>query len=297
MGKEMTMETSENIKELVREKYGQLAREGGSCCGPTSCCGPATGETPFVHINEDYSRLEGYVKDADLGLGCGIPLDAADLQPGHTVVDLGSGAGNDAFIARRMVGESGKVIGVDMTADMIKKARENTVKVGYSNVEFRLGEVESLPVGGNSVDRVISNCVLNLVPVKEQAFREMHRILKPGGKFGISDVVLEGDFPEELRRAAELYVGCISGAMQKNAYLQSLESLGFESIQVMKEKTLEIPEDLLAAYLTEEQRKIISDSGVKVLSITVQGTKAGKSAEACCTPLAGVKSGPCCNPL
>ncbi|MEO7426424.1 MAG: arsenite methyltransferase [Fibrobacteria bacterium] len=268
------METPENLKELVREKYGQLAREGGSCCGPTSCCGPATGETPFVHINEDYSRLEGYVKDADLGLGCGIPLDAADLQAGHTVVDLGSGAGNDAFIARRMVGETGKVIGVDMTPDMIKKARENAAKAGYPNVEFRLGELEDLPVSGGSVDRIISNCVLNLVPDKEQAFREMHRILKPGGKFGVSDVVLDGDFPEELRKAAELYVGCVSGAMPKDAYLRALGDIGFQDIKVMTEKTIGIPEDLLAAYLAEDQRKTLSQSGVRVLSITVQGTKA-----------------------
>ena len=294
---ETNMDTTEGLKEIVREKYGQLAREGGSCCGPTSCCGPADGETPFIYINEDYSKLEGYVKDADLGLGCGIPLDAADLQPGQTVVDLGSGAGNDVFIARRMVGESGKVIGVDMTPDMIKKARENAAKVGYPNVEFRLGEIEALPVGGNSVDRVISNCVLNLVPDKAQAFREMHRILKPGGKFGVSDVVLEGNFPEELRKAAELYIGCVSGAMQKDAYLKSLGDIGFTNVKVMKEKMLDVPEDLLAAYLSVGQRKTLAQSGIRVLSITVQGTKAGKeSPESCCTPLASAGTGPCCHP-
>lgn len=292
------METAESLKEIVREKYGQLAREGGSCCGPTSCCGPSNAGDPFVHINEDYTNLDGYVKEADLGLGCGIPIDAADLHPGQTVVDLGSGAGNDAFIARSVVGASGKVIGVDMTPDMIKKARENAVKVGFSNVEFRLGELESLPVGGNSVDRVISNCVLNLVPDKAQAFQEMHRILKPGGKFGVSDVVLVGEFPEELRQAAELYVGCVAGAMQKSDYLESLRQIGFEDIRVTKEKILEVPEDLLAAYLSVEQRKSLAQSGVHVLSITVQGTKAVKTASAaCCTPLASAGNGPCCNPL
>jgi arsenite methyltransferase len=249
-----------------------------------------------VHLNEDYSRLEGYVKDADLGLGCGIPLDAADLRPGHTVVDLGSGAGNDAFIARRAVGETGKVIGVDMTADMIKKARANAVQTGYANVEFRLGELEALPVGGASVDRVISNCVLNLVPDKAQAFREMHRILKTGGKFGISDVVLEGDFPEELRAAAELYVGCVSGAMRKQDYLESLRQAGFGDIRILKEKVFELPEDLLAAYLSAGQRKALADSGAKVLSITVQGTKAEDGNADCCTPLDAAGSGPCCLP-
>jgi SAM-dependent methyltransferase len=294
------METAENLKEIVREKYGQMAREGGSCCGPTSCCGPGASdkETPFIRINEDYSGLDGYVKDADLGLGCGIPLDAADLRPGQTVVDLGSGAGNDAFIARRLVGDAGKVIGVDMTPDMIKKARENAAKAGYPNVEFRLGELEALPVGGGSADRVISNCVLNLVPDKAQAFREMHRILKPGGKFGISDVVLEGNFPEELRAAAELYVGCVSGAMHKEEYLEGLRGIGFEDIRILTEKTLELPADLLAAYLSEAQRKLLAESGAKILSITVQGTKAAKTAEAdCCTPLAAAGSGPCCHPL
>lgn len=289
---------AENLKEIVRERYGQLAREGGSCCGPTSCCGPESesADTPFVRINEDYSLLEGYVKDADLGLGCGIPLDAAGLKEGQTVVDLGSGAGNDAFIARRQVGPTGKVIGVDMTPDMIKKARENAAKAGYPNVEFRLGELEALPVESGTVDRVISNCVLNLVPDKEQAFREMHRILKPGGIFAISDVVLEGDLPAELRAAAELYIGCISGAMRKADYLESLRAAGFGNLRIQKEKTLDLPEDLLAAYLSEEQRRMLAESGAKILSITVQGAKPEDEGD-CCKPLAEAGSGPCCHPL
>lgn len=294
----MSMDTAENLKQIVREKYGQLAREGGSCCGPTSCCGPEKGDAPFVRLNEDYSKLEGYVKDADLGLGCGIPLEAADLKAGQTVVDLGSGAGNDVFVARRVVGETGKVIGVDMTPDMIKKARENAARVGYANVDFRLGELEALPVGGNSADRVISNCVLNLVPDKTQAFREMHRILKPGGKFGVSDVVLDGEFPAELRQAAELYIGCVSGAMQKDTYLESLRAIGFSEVKVMTEKNLALPEDLLAAYLTEDQRKTMARSGLKVMSVTVQGTKPDReSGEACCIPLADAEAGSCCHPF
>src|SRR5690606_2583115 len=166
--KENTMENSEALKELVREKYGQIAREGG-CCGGTSCCGPAAEGNVILNISEDYSRLEGHVEDADLGLGCGIPTDAADLKAGHVVLDLGSGAGNDAFVARRLVGEKGKVIGVDMTPDMIRKARENVAKLGFGNVEFRLGEIEALPVETSGIDRVISNCVLNLVPDKKGA--------------------------------------------------------------------------------------------------------------------------------
>lgn len=294
-GKDVEMETAENMKEIVRKKYGQLAREGGNCCGPTSCCGPTNGEAPFVSLSEDYSRLEGYVKDADLGLGCGIPIDAADMHPGQTVLDLGSGAGNDVFIARRIVGETGKVLGVDMTPDMIKKARENASKAGFANVEFRLGEIEAMPVDSGSVDRVVSNCVLNLVPDKAQAFREMYRVLKAGGKFGVSDVVLEGDFPEDLRKAAELYVGCVSGAIQKADYLSGLRDTGFQDVTVLKEKVLDVPEDLLAAYLTAEQRASLAKSGVRVLSITVQGAKpAATSGKACCAPVGAAGGGPCC---
>jgi arsenite methyltransferase len=294
---ETKTESAEALKELVREKYGQLARAGGNCCGPTSCCGTSNEGAPFVHINEDYTGREGYVADADLGLGCGIPVDAADLRPGQTVVDLGSGAGNDVFVARRMVGETGKVIGVDMTPDMIRKARENAARAGYANVEFRLGEIEALPVEGGTADRVISNCVLNLVPDKRSAFAEMYRVLRPGGKFAISDVVLEGDFPEGLRRAAELYIGCVSGAMEKNAYLEALKAAGFAAIRVTGEKALEVPEDLLAAYLDEGQRRSLAESGVRVLSVTLQGAKPQKQASGgCCTPLESAGDGPCCHP-
>lgn len=292
------MEKAETLKETVREKYGAIAREGGSCCGPTNCCGPDAGEKGFVDFSEDYTALEGYVPEADLGLGCGIPLDAADLKPGQTVLDLGAGAGNDVFVARRVVGETGRVIGVDMTPDMVRKARENLARLGYANVEFRLGEIEALPVAGSSVDRILSNCVLNLVPDKRRAFAEMYRVLKPGGGFGVSDVVVEGEFPEELRKAAELYVGCVSGAMEKGAYLQALREAGFRDVEVVRERAIELPEDLLAAYLSEGQRESLRASGVRILSVTVRGAKPGlevlKDANACCLPLEGAGEGPCC---
>ncbi|MDB5050569.1 MAG: arsenite S-adenosylmethyltransferase [Fibrobacteres bacterium] len=299
------MESAESLKEIVREKYGQLARDGGSCCGPTNCCGPSNGESSFVDFSEDYTKLEGYVADADLGLGCGIPTEAADLQPGQTVLDLGSGAGNDVFVAGSIVGETGRVIGVDMTPDMIRKARENVARLGYRNVEFRLGEIEALPVDAGGMDRVISNCVLNLVPDKRQAFSEIHRVLKPGGRFGISDVVLEGDFPEDLRKAAELYVGCVSGAMQKREYLDLIRQSGFQNVEVSREKTITLPDDLLAAYLSPEQRNSLDRSGMRILSVTVKGTKpadvVSDASEPCCLPAPkdadGKASGACCQPL
>lgn len=298
------MENAENLKEVVREKYGQLAREGGSCCGPTNCCGPSNGGSAFVDFSEDYSKMEGYVADADLGLGCGIPTDAADLRSGQAVLDLGSGAGNDVFVARRLVGETGRVIGVDMTADMVKKARENLGKFGFPNVEFRLGEIEALPVETASMDRVISNCVLNLVPDKRKAFAEIRRVLKPDGRFGISDVVLDGEFPEELRKAAELYVGCVSGALPKAEYLDLIRKAGFRDVEVAREKQIAIPADLIDAYLTPEQKEIYAKSGVRLLSVTVRGAKSAEAQadepSACCAPIAAAdrsESGPCCTPL
>jgi len=288
------MENAEKLKELVREKYGAIAREGGDCCGPTSCCGSSSPEGVFVDISDDYTAKEGYVEEADLGLGCGIPTDAADLKPGQVVLDLGSGAGNDVFVARKIVGETGRVIGVDMTPDMVRKARENAARQGFANVDFRLGEIESLPVEASSVDRIISNCVLNLVPDKQAAFSEMLRVLKPGASFGVSDVVLEGAFPEALKEAAELYVGCVSGAIPKTDYLEMLASTGFEGVRIVKEKVIDLPEDLLAAHLGEAQRTALKDSGVRVLSITVQGVKPAKDSAACCTPLA--TAGACCAP-
>ena len=298
------MENQEEMKAAVREKYGELARAGeGSCCAAGGCCGTGEGIT---NMSDDYTGLEGYVPEADLGLGCGLPTEAADLKPGQSVLDLGSGAGNDAFIARRAVGESGEVIGVDMTPDMIRKSRENLAKLGYGNVAFRLGELEALPVESGTMDRVLSNCVLNLVPDKAKAFAEIHRVLRPGGGFGISDVVLEGDLPPSLRAAAEMYVGCISGALGKSDYLGMLRESGFVGVEVVKEKAITIPEDLLAAHLDASQRADLDRAGVRVLSVTVKGTKPNPSTESaeakatapCCIPLgkapAGKPAGSCC---
>lgn len=292
------MENAENLKEMVREKYGQLAREGESCCGPTSCCGPSNGGAEFVDFSEDYRKLNGYVAEADLGLGCGIPTEGANLSLGQTVLDLGSGAGNDVFVARSLVGDKGKVIGVDMTPAMIKKARQNAEKMGYKNVEFRLGEIEALPIESGSIDRILSNCVLNLVPNKAAAFKEMFRVMKSSGRFSISDIVLEGEFPDELRKAAELYVGCVSGAIQKQEYLAEIGNAGFESIAIVKEKTIVLPEDLLKAYLTDAEREVLKQSKVRILSVTVQGQKSqiekSQATEPCCVPLTAVENGPCC---
>lgn len=212
----MENQTSEQLKELVKEKYGQIALQSkdtnsSSCCGATGC-----GTIDYTVMADDYTKLDGYVADADLGLGCGLPTEFAKIKLGDTVVDLGSGAGNDAFVARSIVGEHGKVIGIDFTDNMIEKAKINAEKLGYANVEFRQGDIENMPLGGNIADVVVSNCVLNLVPNKKQAFAETFRILKKGGHFSVSDIVLVGDLPEGLQKSAEMYAGCVAGAIQKD---------------------------------------------------------------------------------
>ncbi|MBP6184156.1 MAG: arsenite methyltransferase, partial [Saprospiraceae bacterium] len=214
------MKTSEELKAIVREKYSEIALQSkeqnqSSCCGAGGCS-----TADYTIFSDDYSNLKGYQPDADLGLGCGLPTEFALIKKGDTVVDLGSGAGNDCFVARSLTGESGKVIGLDMTDAMVTKAWENADKLGFTNVEFRKGDIEQMPIGGNRADVVISNCVLNLVPDKQKAFSEIFRILKPGGHFSISDVVIEGSMPMELQEAAEMYAGCVSGAIQKEVYLE-----------------------------------------------------------------------------
>src|ERR1017187_5117937 len=206
------METSENLKKLGKEKYSEIAGQSKEQ-NQSSCCGSGSCSTEVYNImSEDYTKLAGYNPDADLGLGCGLPTEFAQIKKGDTVVDLGSGAGNDCFVARALTGESGKVIGIDMTEAMIDKARENAEKLGFNNVEFRFGDIEKIPVVVNRADVVISNCVLNLVPDKRKAFQEIFRILKPNGHFSISDVVLVGNLPQSLQQASEMYVGCVSGA-------------------------------------------------------------------------------------
>jgi arsenite methyltransferase len=277
----MAMTTSEDLKRIVRTKYASIAAQDketnqASCCGATECC------TDVASImSDDYSKLKGYAPDADLGLGCGLPTEFAAIKPGDTVIDLGSGAGNDAFIARAEVGEDGRVIGIDFTPEMIAKARTNAEKLGYSNVEFREGDIEAIPVGPSRADVVVSNCVLNLAPNKASVFSEIFRVLKPGGHFSISDVVLSGTLPEALRRDAEFYAGCISGAIQRTEYLELIEKAGFRNVVIQREKPIAIPNDILQAHLTEEEMSSFGSQNFGLTSVTVYGEKTSGS---CCGP-------------
>jgi len=268
---------SEQLKQLVKEKYGQIADQSKEQ-NETSCCGAGCGcsVVDTVIMAEDYSKLEGYVADADLGLGCGLPTEFALINEGDTVLDLGSGAGNDAFVARSITGVSGRVIGVDFTEKMISKARINAEKLGYNNVEFRQGDIENLPVNDNVADVVVSNCVLNLVPDKHQAFAETFRVLKSGGHFSVSDIVLEGKLPEGLRQSAEMYVGCVSGAIQKETYLSIIKDNGFINIQVQKHRRITLPDEIVATYLNEEEFKHYKAGESGIYSITVYGEKPGQ---------------------
>ncbi len=267
------MNTPEEIKLIVKNKYGEIAKSAGSagCCGPTSCCTPD--KSDYTVFQDDYSNLNGYVADADLGLGCGMPTEYAGIKKGDTVVDLGSGAGNDVFVARSIVGEKGKVIGIDMTEEMIDKANKNKEKSGYSNIEFKFGEIEAMPIDNNTADVVISNCVLNLVPDKQKAFAEIYRILKPGAHFCVSDVVIHGEMTEELKKSAELYAGCVSGALRQDEYLQKIENAGFKDIEIKKAKKIELPGELLKEYLTEQGLKEYKENLKGIFSITVVGYK------------------------
>jgi len=238
------------------------------CCGP-SCCSPED-ETTF---SENYSKIEGYQEDADYGLGCGIPTEHAHIKEGDTVLDLGSGAGNDVFVAQKIVGDRGKVIGVDMTQAMIDKANQNKRKLGYSNVNFRLGEIENLPVESGSVDVVVSNCVLNLVPDKTRAFSEIHRVLKNDGHFSISDIVLKGSLPDSIANVAELYASCVSGALEKTAYLDIIKQAGFKNVSVVKERLYNLPDDLILQFVGPTELKAYRESGNSILSITVYADK------------------------
>lgn len=222
----------------------------------------------------DYSSLEGYNPDADLGLGCGLPTEFAKIERGDTVVDLGSGAGNDCFIARQIAGPEGKVIGVDMTPNMIDKARGNAKKLKLDNVEFRLGELENLPVQNEVADVVVSNCVLNLVPDKKSALEETYRILKKGGHFSVSDIVTYSEIPKGLREEAALYAGCISGALIKEDYIQLIEDAGFQNIKIQKEQKMNLPEALLEKYLDSELVEKYKNEFAGIASITVYGEKA-----------------------
>ncbi len=267
------MQTAEQIKTVVREKYSEIALQDKGC-NEASCCGVGTPGT-YTIMSDSYTELEGYNPDADLGLGCGLPTQFAQIQAGDTVLDLGAGAGNDAFVARAETGATGKVIGVDFTPTMIRRARENAEKLNFHNVEFRQGDIEDLPVSDNSVDVVVSNCVLNLVPDKPKVFQEIMRVLRPGGHFSISDIVLVGDLPDTLRNTAEMYAGCVSGAIQMDEYLDIIRQTGFENMKVQKQKPILIPDDILLEYLTPEVLKAFVASKTGIFSITVFAEKPG----------------------
>jgi ubiquinone/menaquinone biosynthesis C-methylase UbiE len=276
------METTEQIKDMVREKYSAIALQDketnqSSCCG-SGCCAIETANI----MTDDYSNIEGYNPDADLGLGCGLPTQFARIKKGDVVIDLGSGAGNDCFIARAETGETGKVIGIDFTPAMIEKARANAEKLNFHNVEFRQGDIEKMPVTANVADVIVSNCVLNLVPNKYGVIQEMFRILKPGGHFSISDIVLVGALPKKIQEAAEMYAGCVSGAIQKKVYLELIDNSGFTNVILQKEKPIIIPDDILSQYLSSEEITAFKQSGTGIVSVTVYGEKPKDTA--CCAP-------------
>lgn len=275
-----------DIKKNVKEAYGKIAREGGSCCSSSnSCCSPSSSCCGTTGSADSASKLLGYTdadlsaipEGADLGLGCGNPVALASLKEGDVVLDLGSGAGIDCFLAAGRVGKSGKVIGVDMTPEMLERARQNAAGEDYSNVEFRLGEIENLPVADNSVDVVISNCVINLSPEKPRVFSEVYRVLKPGGRLMVSDIVLDMELPESLKESVEAYAGCIAGASRKSDYLKIIQNAGFRDIKIVGETTSYIkPSD----YKTDENGDTANkcccntnDDEIPIISLKVSAVK------------------------
>ena len=263
------MKDSETLKQIVKDKYAEIAvsseRKSRGCCGGKG--------VDYSVLSLDYSSLNGYVKNADLKLGCGIPTNHAGIKAGDRVLDLGSGAGNDCFVARSIVGEQGFVTGLDFTDEMLDKAKRNNVMMGYENVEFVKGDIEQIPLPDNSYDVVISNCVLNLVPDKEKAFAEIRRVLKPGGHLCVSDIVLKGDLPDDMREAATLYAGCVSGALQKEDYLQIIHESGYSQVEVKEELANDVPDGYLRQHVSEEAIESYRGSGAGIFSITVTATK------------------------
>lgn len=276
--------TDDQLKEMVREKYASIAvdnTKGGACCGIEGGCGPE-----YSFIGDDYGSQEGYVKEADLNLGCGLPTEFAGIRKGDTVVDLGSGAGNDVFIARAETGPMGHVLGLDFTQEMIDLAQKNATKLGFENVEFVKGDIEAMPIADAKADVVVSNCVLNLVPDKRKAYQETFRILKPGGHFSISDVVVEGEIPEELKEQAEMYAGCVSGSIPLAEYMNVVKETGFVDMQIQKKRQIQIPPEIIDQFLNEEQKSLYEKANLGIFSITLLATK--PKGEDCCGPT-------CCN--
>ncbi|HUQ97626.1 MAG TPA: arsenite methyltransferase [Chitinophagaceae bacterium] len=276
------MNNENELKEMVRQKYSEIATQdrtqnAASCCGATACCS----DDLYNIMADDYTKLDGYNPDADLGLGCGIPTAFAKIKEADTVLDLGSGAGNDAFVARKATGATGNVIGIDFSETMLEKARANAAKLQLNNVEFRQGDIEKLPVTAATADVILSNCVLNLVPNKKAVFAEMFRVLKSGGHFSISDIVLIGTLSPKLQQTAEMYAGCVSGAIQKEAYLTLIQEAGFKNTTILKEKAIQIPDEILQNYLSQSEISDFKKSGVGIFSITVYAEKP------CCAPGSG----------
>ena len=277
---EASTATDASLKQLVRDAYGAIAERGpadqirnatNACgCGPDCCSSP---EDSARLMADDYAELAGYVADADLGLGCGLPTQFAQIKPGDTVIDLGSGAGNDCFVARHETGPTGKVIGIDFTEPMIDRARQNADARGFNNVEFRFGDIETMPVANNTADVIVSNCVLNLVPNKPNVIAEIFRVLKPGGHFSISDIVLLRDLPANLKRPAELYSGCITGAIHRDEYLDLIAKTGFVNVIVQKEKPIVLPDTFLAEYLTGDEITSYRQVSTGIVSVTVYAEK------------------------
>ena len=280
------MLTDANIKELVKSKYNAIALQSRES-NQSPCCGASGCSTEVYNImTDDYEGMSGYHKEADLGLGCGLPTEFAQIKEGDTVIDLGSGAGNDCFVARAATGATGEVIGIDFTPAMIERARINAAKLDFRNVRFLLGDIEKMPVPNATANVVVSNCVLNLVPDKKAVFSEIFRVLKPGGHFSISDIVLNGQLPPTIQRSAEMYAGCVAGAVQKEEYLNIIKEAGFEAISLQKEKPIIVPGDILANFLGEEEIAMYNENKNAIESITVFARK--PIASSCCAP-------GCCN--
>ncbi len=287
------MKTEEQLKEVVKEKYAKIA-EQDKAVNAASCCGATTPTNKVYNIMmDDYTQVDGYMSDADLGLGCGLPTQFAKIAKGDTVIDLGSGAGNDCFVARHETGAEGKVIGIDFTPSMIEKARANVGKLGYNNVEFREGDIDNMPVADTTADVIVSNCVLNLVPNKPKVISEIFRVLKPGGHFSISDIVLEGQLPSALKADAEMYAGCVAGAIQKEEYLSQIEKEGFKDITVQKVKPIVIPDDILSNYLPAEEAAAFNKGNTGIFSISVYAKKPGVKPLKTMAPLADVQAESC----
>jgi ubiquinone/menaquinone biosynthesis C-methylase UbiE len=267
------MSKEQEIKEMVKQKYSIIALQdketnASSCCEAGGC-----GSKVYNIMSEDYNALKGYNPDADLGLGCGLPTQFAKIKKGDTVIDLGSGAGNDCFVARAETGETGNVIGIDFTPAMIEKARTNAEKRGYSNIEFRQGDIENMPVANDTANVVVSNCVLNLVPNKRAVFAEIMRVLTVGGHFSISDIVLTGELPEKIKSAAEMYAGCVASAIRKEEYIGYIQQAGFHNITIQKDKPIIVPDDILKNYLTEQEIATYKQNPTVIRSITVYAEK------------------------